>query len=65
MTSWGHNFDEIGIVIEGSILFTMAGEQCRLNAGDTVYVPRNTGHTAENDGDLSCTCYWLSASDGQ
>ena len=62
MTSWGHNFDEVGIVAEGEVLITMAGSQYRLHAGDAIFVPHNTGHTAENDTDEVCICYWVSPS---
>ena len=65
MTNWGHNFDEVGIVVEGSVLLTMAGTQYHLIAGDTIFIPQNTGHTAENISDQPCTCYWVSASGGK
>ena len=61
MTSWGHTFDEVGIVIEGSVRLSMGGAEYRLNEGDTIFVPKGTGHTAQNDSDKQCVCYWLSA----
>lgn len=65
MVSWGHNFDEVGIVIEGSVQLTLAGTQYHLFAGDTIFIPKNTGHTAQNVTDAPCTCYWISASGGK
>ena len=62
MTSWGHNYDEVGIVIEGSVVITLGGEQYRIHVGDAIFIPCNTGHTVENDSENPCVCYWVSAS---
>lgn len=61
MTSWGHNFDEVGIVAEGEVQITLGDAQYILREGDTLYVPANTGHTAQNVSDKRCVCYWVSA----
>ena len=41
-----HDNEQIGLVIEGSITFTIGSERQTLNAGGTYAIPSNTPHEA-------------------
>lgn len=47
-----HPNEQLGVVLRGSIHFTLAGEQKLLSVGDTYNIPSNTPHqvTAGADG---------------
>lgn len=40
-----HPFDEIRIVLEGEMVFNVAGNQLLLRAGDRLEIPANTKHS--------------------
>lgn len=60
VSGWGHDFEEACVVIEGKLLVTIGQKEHRLEEGDSIIVPKNTGHVAENKSDAPCTCYWFS-----
>ena len=39
-----HENEQLGFVIKGSVLFTIAGEKRQLQAGDTYAIPSNVPH---------------------
>lgn len=51
-----HPFDEVRMVISGSMLLNIAGNQLLLRAGDRIEIPANTRHSKSTEGDLSCVC---------
>ncbi len=51
-----HPFCEVRTLIEGEMLFNIAGNQFLLRAGDRVEIPANTRHTHTAQGDHPCVC---------
>ncbi len=49
-------FGEIRTVIEGELLFNIAGNQFLLRPGDRVEIPSNTKHWHVNNGKTPCIC---------
>lgn len=49
-------FGEIRTVVEGELLFNIAGNQFLLRAGDRVEIPSNTKHWHVNNGTGPCIC---------
>ncbi len=45
-----HAYDEVFIVLEGSVTFTVGDEIVQANAGDTVVGPANVPHAFVNSG---------------
>lgn len=58
-TSWGHDYDEIAIITQGSLCVEMSGNEYIVSAGDTIYIKKNTLHTFKNVGDMTCISYWF------
>ena len=56
ITEHRHPFGEVRTVVEGELLFTIAGNQFLLRAGDRVEVPSNTKHWHVNNGSKPCVC---------
>ena len=52
MAPWhAHPGEEIAYVIEGQLEYTLQGKPpLTLNAGDTIFIPHGTSHTAKNVG---------------
>lgn len=51
-----HPFSEIRVVIDGELLFNIAGNQFLMRPGDRVEIPANTRHSHTNNGNQSCHC---------
>lgn len=51
-----HPFGEVRMVVEGELLFNIAGNQFLLRAGDRVEIPSNTKHWHVNNGQGPCVC---------
>lgn len=49
-----HPFDEIRIIIEGELRYSVSGNQILLRRGDRVAIPANTRHSIENFSDADC-----------
>lgn len=58
-TSWGHDYDEIAIITQGSLCVEMMGNEYIINEGDAIYIKKNTLHTFKNIGDKTCITYWF------
>lgn len=59
-TSWGHNFEEIGIVIKGCLEIKIGNDEYILKEGDSVYINKFTPHNYRNAGDTTCISHWFS-----
>ncbi len=54
-----HSFDEVRMVVAGSLAINVSGNQLILHAGDKIEIPSNTKHsTKNNDPEKSCTCIY-------
>ncbi len=51
-----HRFDEVRTVVEGEILFDVAGNKLLLRPGDKIVVPSNTKHSFRVQGEVPCLC---------
>ena len=51
-----HPFDEIRIVMSGSLFMNISGNQILLRAGDRIDIPANTRHSKVADGPETCVC---------
>lgn len=51
-----HPFDEVRMVVSGSMLLNIAGNQLLLRAGDRIDIPSNTRHSKKAEGNEPCVC---------
>lgn len=51
-----HPFDEVRMVISGTLLLNISGNQLLLRAGDRVQIPSNTRHSKTATGTEDCVC---------
>ena len=51
-----HPFCEVRTLVEGEMLFNIAGNQFLLRPGDRVEIPANTKHTHTAQGNQPCVC---------
>ncbi|SHJ68828.1 helix-turn-helix domain-containing protein [Tepidibacter formicigenes] len=58
--SWGHNYDELGVVVKGSLEIQIDNETYLLNEGDSVYVSKFTPHRYRNPSNETNITYWFS-----
>ena len=45
-----HGYDEVFVILEGNVTFTVGGEEVKASAGDVVVGPANVPHKFVNDG---------------
>lgn len=58
--SWGHNYDELGIVVRGCLEIEVDTENHVLNEGDSIYIEKFTPHRYRNPKDDLNVTYWFS-----
>ncbi len=51
-----HAFDEVRTIIEGELMFNIAGNQLLLRSGDKIVIPANTRHSFKANGSDDCVC---------
>ncbi len=51
-----HPFDEIRMVMAGTLLMNISGNQILLRSGDRIDIPANTRHSKTAEGDTPCVC---------
>lgn len=56
VTEHRHPFCEVRTLLQGEMLFNIAGNQFVLRAGDRVEIPANTRHTHTAQGNQDCIC---------
>ena len=56
--SHGHDVDELGVIVKGSVMFVLDGEPHVLEEGDAIYVRAHTPHTWWKLSDEDCLMYW-------
>ena len=49
-----HPFDEVRMIVKGSLLVNIAGNRLLLRTGDKIIIPSNTRHSKEVQGDSAC-----------
>lgn len=58
--SWGHNYDEVGVIIQGQLEIEINNKTNILKEGDSVYIEKFSPHRYKNPFDIPCICYWFS-----
>lgn len=58
-TNWYHSYDEMGIVLSGSMEIHIEEQIYHLEAGDSFYIKANTRHSLGNSSDTPCESYWV------
>lgn len=56
--SWGHGYDELGMVLKGRMSIEMLGNEYILETGDSLYIEKNTLHAFRNAGQEECVSCW-------
>ena len=51
-----HPFDEVRMVMSGTLFLNISGNQILLRAGDRIDIPSNTRHSKSTEGDQTCVC---------
>jgi mannose-6-phosphate isomerase-like protein (cupin superfamily) len=51
-----HPFDEVRMVSGGNMLIDVSGNKLLLRPGDRIFIPSNTKHSYQMDGDVPCVC---------
>lgn len=51
-----HPFDEVRIIVTGSLLVDIEGNRLLLRVGDKITIPSNTTHSTKVQGDTPCIC---------
>lgn len=51
-----HPFDEVRMVISGTLFMNISGNQILLRSGDRIDIPANTRHSKSTEGDVDCVC---------
>lgn len=59
--SWGHSYDEIGVVIEEELDIELENSKYNLKKGDTIFVKSFTSHRYRNPVDEKSVVYWFSS----
>ena len=62
--SAGHFYDELGIVLQGSMQMRIDDKAYILEEGDTIYVEANTPHKFKKLSENDCVSYWAKAEKG-
>lgn len=58
--SWGHEMDECGVVIEGSVDVKINDTVYTVNPGDSIYLPAHTTHSFSRPHNQEhCLIYWF------
>lgn len=55
---WGHETDEFGIVIKGSMMIEVYDKTFVLKEGDSIYVKAFTKHVIRKISEEECISYW-------
>ena len=57
--NWVHNYDEIGLVLEGEMYISIEGERIEIREGDAFYIKAKANHNLGNDSGQRCVSYWV------
>ena len=58
--SWGHDYDEIGVVVRGSLEIELEDKVYVLEEGDSIYLEKFTPHRYRNPLDDKNVTFWFS-----
>lgn len=55
----GHEGEEFGLILAGSLDITVEDETFTLNEGDSIYIDANVPHKYRNNGESECVTLWV------
>lgn len=58
--SWGHNYDEIGVVVRGTLEIELEDKIYFLEEGDSIYLEKFTPHRYRNPNEDKNVTFWFS-----
>lgn len=58
--SWGHNYDEIGVVVRGSLEIELEDKVYTLGEGDSIYLEKFSPHRYRNPNNDTNVTFWFS-----
>lgn len=58
--SWGHSYDEAGVVIEGELEIELNSQIYTLKKGDSIFIKAFTPHRYRNPINKTSVVYWFS-----
>ncbi|MEG0376932.1 MAG: helix-turn-helix domain-containing protein [Eubacterium sp.] len=58
-SNWVHNYDEIGLILEGSMEIRLNNDSFHLDEGDAFYIKAKTNHSLSNTTNKRCISYWV------
>ena len=58
-TNWHHTYDEIGIVLSGSMEIRIEDQTYHIEPGDSFYIKAYTQHSLGNSSDVPCQSFWV------
>ncbi|MCL2162964.1 MAG: helix-turn-helix domain-containing protein [Oscillospiraceae bacterium] len=61
INSYKHDFDEIALILSGSMDIVVNGKTFTLNEGDTLFVENGSDHVMINNNEDDCISYWVKA----
>jgi len=47
-----HPHEQVAVVLEGALIFTLNGEECVVSAGEFIHIPSNAPHAERNTGQV-------------
>ena len=47
-----HPHEQVAVVLEGALIFTVNGEECVVGTGEFIHIPSNTPHAERNEGQV-------------
>lgn len=56
---WSHSYDELGYVLEGTLLITIEDEEYLLSEGASFYIDAKKRHNLGNPGEERCVSLWV------
>lgn len=57
--SWGHHYDEFGVIIEGGLEISVSGETYCMVPGDMIFIKAHEVHKYRKIGDGKCVSFWI------
>jgi len=58
--SWGHNYDEVGVIIEGTLEIELNNKLYTLHEGDSIYIEKFQPHKYRNPDKKRNITHWFS-----
>lgn len=57
--SWGHHYDEFGIVVEGAMNLVIGEDSYAMTPGDVIFIKAHTIHKYRKTAPGRCVSFWI------